>query len=199
MVSLNFRRFWGHFIIPSNYRSLFDLCLCTFLFPSNLYLCNPSFSISEKLHCWEDKPAREGKRDSFAWVFSTHTHTPSLHSHSFIILHMINRTTMHEVGALSTSSPDITQRTQSFVFSQSGTSNTPGAPELTATLSHILYNGEKQKLHLWSAHTVCLHPDTLLIWPNKHSCVCVYVCVCVQSWVPHGKRCVYFSEEGVSL
>lgn len=42
---------------------------------------------------------------------------------------------MQKVIALLTFSPDI-----SFVFTQTGNSNTPGGPELTATLSHTLYN-----------------------------------------------------------
>lgn len=44
------------------------------------------------------------------------------------------------VDVLSTSLPDMTHNTGVDIFARSGNTNTPGAAQLTATLSHILYN-----------------------------------------------------------
>lgn len=94
-------------------------------------------------------------------------------------LHALNNAWGHcAVDVLSTSLPDMTHNTGVDIFAHSGNTNTPGAAELTATLSHILYNTwDTGAPFVVSTHTLLTlaHGCNLTreIHTSCRSCVCL--------------------------
>lgn len=91
------------------------------------------------------------------------------------------------------------------VLIHSGNANTPGVPELTATLSHILYNTRDTvapfavRTHTHTLLTLAHNPNLSKEIHTSAVCVCgrpgVSVCMCVVS----SHICDLLSWEGLSL
>lgn len=106
--------------------------------------------------------------DVFIYLFYTHIF-PCIHPSNTLRLHIIDYTKQRKgyvtVDVLLTFPPDMTEHRTSrtsvdvlWVFTHSENANTPGVPELTATLSHILCNmWDTEAPFVSSTHTVLTH------------------------------------------